>query len=384
MSKKNLVKKVIDNLIQDGVDFADLTQSALVNVDGLQGVSKTTIKRAKKEYKQEKLANQQDFKEQNIKRKIYKFLDRRPKSSLADLREALPGIQPSKVSEYHLFWKKKQEKTQQKTTEKKNRVSPRKLKEMIFNYLDTNNGSSTEDLYLKFPDAKQNSINSYLAGWKRKLKNTEKAVRGGLYEVIFKFLDQKPEATIEDTKAAFSDVPQKSIEIYHNLWLKEREESKANVVSLDDVVQEFIETGVSENLSAGSGVGRQALSQSKKGKADTIQKGTRRRGRPPLAATIKQEASLFGVCSLSTETEGVTQKSTAGSGKISSNDADLIQTMKRTIEAHNTTIFELEKEYRLLMERQSAVIKEMEAMSSDQIVEIRDFILTYFKGLQNN
>lgn len=255
------------------MDFADLTQSELVNVDGLQGVSKTTIKRAKKEYKQEKLANQQDFKEQSIKRKIYKFLDRRPKSSLADLREALPGIQPSKVSQYHLFWKKKQEKYQQKTTVKKSRVSPRKLKEMIFNYLDANNGASTEDLYEKFPDAKQNSINSYLAGWKRKQKNTEKAVRGGLYEVIFKFLDQKPEATIEDTKAAFSDVPQKSIEIYHNLWLKEREESKANAVSLDDVVQEFIETGVSENMSAASGEDRHGLSQAQTGKADTIQKG---------------------------------------------------------------------------------------------------------------
>jgi len=48
MSKKNLVKKAIDDLIQDGVDFADLTQNALTKMEGLKGVSKTTIKRAKK------------------------------------------------------------------------------------------------------------------------------------------------------------------------------------------------------------------------------------------------------------------------------------------------------------------------------------------------
>ena len=110
MSKKNLVKKAIDDLIQDGVDFADLTQNALTKMEGLKGVSKTTIKRAKKEYKQEKVVNRHDYQEQNIKRKIYKYLDKRTKASLADLREAMPGIPPAKVSEYHRYWTKKQEK----------------------------------------------------------------------------------------------------------------------------------------------------------------------------------------------------------------------------------------------------------------------------------
>ncbi len=372
MSKKNLVKKIIDDLIQDGMDFADLTQSALTEMDGLAGVSKTTIKRAKKEYKQEKLTNKKDYKEQSLKRKIYKYLDRRPRSSLADLRDAMPGVHPAKVSEYHLFWKKKQEKSQQKTTEKKSRISPRKLKEMVFNYLDSDNLASVENLYEKFPDAKQNSINSYFAGWKRKQKNTEKAIRGGLYEVIFKFLNQKPEAAINDIKAAFSDVPVKSIEIYHNLWLKERKSFEDNAVSLDDVVQEFIDTDISKI--------QRKRGRPRKEPAKAPQKQPKRRGRPPRVAASHQNIASIELAS--------TFKRKSDSNKESAdfyqNEANLIQTMKTTIEAHSMTIFELEKEYRLLMEKQSKVIKELETMPSEQILEIRDFIVTYFKGLQSN
>lgn len=375
MSKKNLVKKIIDNLIQEGTDFADITQSALSECDELKGVSKTTIKRAKKEYKQEKLVNQRDFKEQNIKRKIYKYLDRRPKSSLADLREAMPSIHPSKVSEYHLFWKKKQEKFRADKTVKKNRVSPRKLKEMVFNYLDSDNAATLETLYEKFPDAKQSSINSYFAGWKRKQKNTEKAIRGGLYEVIFKFLNQKPEATIEDIKAAFSDVPVKSIEIYHNLWVKEKEEAEKKAASLDEAVLEFIETNTADR--------KQNKQNSRLNPEGGDLKPKRKRGRPPKAENMRHNTASIelkqGVGGrLNMESKAVQSRNSGGR----QNDTYLIQTMKNTIEAHNMTIFELEKEYRLLMEQQSNIIKKLEAMPTEQITEIRDFIVTYFKGLK--
>lgn len=375
MSKKELVKQVIDNLIHKGMDFAELTQSKLSRVEGLEGVSRTTIKRAKKEYKVEKLAKKKDFKEQNIKRKIYKFLDRRPRTTLSELREAMPGISPAKVAEYHLFWKKKQEKVKQKEPVKKNSISPKKLKEMVFDYLDRHDYASLEDLIEQFPDAKQSSISSYVAAWKRKQRNTEKAIRGGLYEVIFRYLDSNPDAQLEDIKSAFEDVPLKSIEIYHNLWLREREENKAQSVSLNDVVQKFIEPEVNQAFSSAV-------------KSGINQAGSpfhpRKRGRPPRLAA--------------TRTAGATQEQTArgsaarigdgltgiGDGfvELPENDAQLIQAMKNTIEAHNLTIFELEKEYRHLMEKQSRVIKELENMPLSQITEIRDFILTYFKGLQ--
>ncbi|MBU2643470.1 hypothetical protein KKI24_02100 [bacterium] len=387
MSKKNQVKKLIDDLVQDGLDFADLTQTTLTKMDGLQDVSKTTIKRAKKEYKQEKIVNKRDYKEQSIKRKIYRYLDRKPKSSLADLREALPGIQPSKVSEYHLYWKKKQSKAFQKDVPKKSVVSPRKLKEMIFKYLDNDNNATVETLYQQFPDAKQSSINSYFAGWKRKQKNIDRTLKGGLYEVIFKFLDRKPESTIDDIKVAFSDVPIKSIEIYHNLWLKEREENRAKSVSINDIVQVFIGSDPAEDLSGKSKKSAETSSQ----KADEVPR--RKRGRPPRVADKAHRSAVIEYDPGDGRQKNPLHSTAEVAGRGLPNDADrlgiskserkLIQKLQSSIETNNSAIDELEKEYQRLLQKQSGVIKELEMMRSDQILEIKNFIITYFKGLQS-
>ena len=392
MSKKNLVKKAIDDLIQDGVDFADLTQNALTKMEGLKGVSKTTIKRAKKEYKQEKVVNRHDYQEQNIKRKIYKYLDKRTKASLADLREAMPGIPPAKVSEYHRYWTKKQEKARQKDTVKKTGISPRKLKEMVFTYLDTEINATVETLYAQFPEAKQSSIYSYFSGWKRKQKNTDKVKKGGLYEVIFRFLNSKPESSIEQIKAAFSDVPIKSIEIYHNIWLKELEEKKANAVSIDDVVQEFIGLDIaSDSKKALEQVGGSKThgNMSQDNRITEAQAPKKRRGRPPGVSVKKRTTgvvkphALFGKKEITDSARiSIGGGNRVKTGTIIGNEAKLIQSLKSTVEAHKETIFELEKEHQLLKEKQTGIIKELKTMRSDQIKEIREFIGTYMKGLK--
>jgi len=385
MSKKNLVKKVIADLIQEGTDFADLTQNELTRVGDLKGVSKTTIKRAKKEYRQEKLASHYDHQEQNLKRRIYKYLDKRPKTSLAELREAMPGVPPAKVSEYHLFWKKKRERAKPGKAIKKTLVSPRKLKEMVFQFLDADNSASLEALYKRFPDAKQSSINSYFAGWKRKQRNTEKAIKGGLYEVIFKFLNSQPAATIQDIKQAFADVPMRSIEIYHNLWLKDKkerqkqEENRAEALSLNGIIQEIIENG------AQPAPRRRGRPRKEPEYLNPV--FPRKRGRPPGRSFRSKNVSEppYTVSHQQSVQSGVLQEERQVHVGPEGNktEALLIQTMKKTIEAHNTTIFELEKEYRLLREKQSGIIKELQALPNEQIAEIRDFIVTYFKGMHS-
>ena len=70
MSKKELVKQVIDRLIKEGEDFTDLTQGYLSELSELNGVSKTTIKRAKNEYKQQNKSVKNSFKEQRLKKRI--------------------------------------------------------------------------------------------------------------------------------------------------------------------------------------------------------------------------------------------------------------------------------------------------------------------------
>lgn len=394
MSKKNLVKKIIDDLVMEGRDFADLTQSALTKMEGLEGVSKTTIKRAKKEYKQEKVINRQDYREQSIKRKIYKYLDRKPKSTLSDLREAMPDIPPAKVSEYHRYWKKKQEKAQHQGPVKSPGISPRKLKEMVFMYLDNNSTATVETLYQQFPDAKQSSVYSYFSGWKRKQKNTEKVKKGGLFEVIFKFLNRKPESTIDEIKAAFSDVPIKSIEIYHNLWLKELEDRKTNAVSIDDVVQEFIGLNTVADSQKAVEQDDGLVAQRHTGKENRIadaEMPKKRRGRPPRVPVEMKSSARVGskmAAGRSQKTDNgpvaaeirLLEKNVKTSDK-SNNEAKLIQRLRQTIETYQTTILELEKEHQRLKQRQSGIFNELKTMRADQIQDVRDFVLTYLKGL---
>ena len=168
MSKKELVKNVIEEMIDQGKDFHEITQGTLAHTKGLENVSKTTIKRAKNEYKKEKIVVKSDYKETLIKRKIYKYLDRHPKTSLSELREALPELPPNKVSEYHLFWTRKREKAKANRALKRVLISPRKLKEMVFSYLNANENATCENLFIAFPEANKSSITSYFGHWKKK------------------------------------------------------------------------------------------------------------------------------------------------------------------------------------------------------------------------
>ncbi|MBU2512864.1 hypothetical protein KJ966_16115 [bacterium] len=380
MSKKEQVKIIIDELINQGKDFHEITQGTLSQVRGLEDISKTTIKRAKNEYKKEKIVVKSNYKETLIKRKIYKYLDRYPRTSLGELRDALSEIPPSKVNEYHLFWTRKREKKVENKAKKRVMISPRKLKEMVFSYLNSNEDVTCEQLLQAFPDANKSSVTSYYGHWKKKKANHEKGKEGSLYQVVFGFLDHHPETTIENLKKSFKDVPLRSLEVYHNLWLKKKKEDseaernqvqqnesvKADVTSMDRISEpeetpsekrkSKIKSPKSAEQIFEERISSQMNKQQKRGKKPT----------PLVAAEGQNEAeTLKSPLSWEKKTSGV------------------ISEMQKTIEDQKLALTALEVEYSMLKDNfQSKLIDGFDSMTAEELSEIHEFVKTYVKGLQ--
>lgn len=344
MSKKELVKSIIDDLVNEGTDFHEITQSTLTERRELSEISKTTIKRAKNEYKKEKIVVKENYKESLIKRKIYNFLDKNPKTPLSELREAMPEIPPAKISEYHLFWKRKREKARADKKRRALLVNPRKLKEMVFNYLNTNENVTNEDLFKAFPDANRSSISSYYGHWKKKKISHEKGKEGSLYNVVFRFLDNNGESTIDDLKKSFPDVPLRSLEVYYKLWIKKQDEEKK-----------------------------------KSQKESTVEK-------EPAAQKTSQPEQKDSKVVVFDKDRKTKRKQPTGTGKetgrLTPKDKAVITDLKKTIEDQKVTLTALEVEYSFLRDNQAMIFKDIDPVNEDELEEIHEFLKTYLKGLK--
>lgn len=392
MSKKNLVKKVIDNLLKEGKEFADLTQGSLAMIDELEGVSRTTIKRAKKEYKQEKIVVQKGYIEQSIKRRIYKYLDRHPKSTLGDLREALPEVNPVKVSEYHQIWKRKKEKFQDKKVQQAVVISPRKLKEMIISYLDKQSSVTLSELYSAFPEANRSSVSSYFGQWKKKQQHLDTGKKGGLFQVFFTFLDKNPKASIQELQKNFSDVPATTLKIYQNMWLQKKKSQANETENLDEVVMKLVDELIEEEPSK-KVIKTTSEKISKDVTADIS--GTPKNNKRKNVQITKSAKNGKVIQSIEESDGGVLKnqleipKNEIIVHPVETNknsqlivDKELIHVLKSTIDAQKTTIRVLKSEHSMLKEKQGELFPEFENMNDMELKEIKDFLMTYINGLR--
>jgi hypothetical protein len=360
MSKKELVKNIIDELIVQGKDFHEITQGTLVQVKGLENISKTTIKRAKNEYKKEKIVVKSNYKETLIKRKIYKYLDRYPKTTLSDLREALPEIPPAKISEYYLYWTRKREKAKTHKVQKRVIVNPRKLKEMVFNYLNNSEEATCEDLFKAFPEANRSSVTSYFGHWKKKRTHHEKGKEGSLYHVIFRFLDSHPDSTIDTLHQSFADVPKRSLEVYLNLWQKKQGEAQENQAESDinDLEKNKLK--------------HERVKRVKQAKAKTSEKHS------------AVEHPFGGLQTLKRRKQKTVKKpETVEFSSISPLENKQIRELKQKIEEQKLTLTALEVENSLLKDNfQSNLIEGFESMTHSELKDVKEFIKTYVKGME--
>lgn len=363
MSKKELVKNIIEELIVQGKDFHEITQGTLVHVKGLENISKTTIKRAKNEYKKEKIVVKSNYKETLIKRKIYKYLDRYPKTSLSDLREALSEIPPAKISEYFLYWTRKREKTKTLRAQKRVLVNPRKLKEMVFNFLNNNEEANCEDLFKAFPEANKSSVTSYFGHWKKKRTHHEKGKEGSLYHVIFRYLDNHPASTIDTLHQSFTDVPKRSLEVYLNLWQKKQAETQENRATSNKSSQRHKSKPESNRLQ-----------KEQKEKAiisellDAINP-VKSEGKPAKKRSMK----------------GPKKPETVEFKSISPLDNEKINELKQKIEEQKLTLTALEVENSLLKDNfKSNLIEGFESMTRTELKDVKEFLKTYVKGMETS
>ena len=393
MSKKELVKQVIDRLIREGEDFSDLTQGYLSEVTELIGVSKTTIKRAKNEYKQQNESVKNNYKEQKIKKRIYKYLDRYQKATLGDLREEFPNIIPSKVSEYHLFWKRKQENKLKKNQRAAELITPRKLKEMVFNYLDEHPSATSDQLNGIFVNANRSSVSSYFNSWKKKqLVDKESVKKGSLVQVLFDFLDKKPAATIIDLQKAFADVHRKSLEIYHSLWQKKHAESEVTIV--ETIKQEVLQLVEKNNGSVDHNPSGKATIHEKSAEVGSIDYLHTDEELHKLRVGSGQSQSV-GTNAKSKSSDKKTPRlaKNAIQKKVNSynrkipveNDAikhDLIQSLESTIEAQKTIIESLNFEQQLLQQKKKSLLFSNVEMNEQELAEVKDFLAYYLQGFK--
>lgn len=400
MSKKQIVIETIDRLIQGGEDFCDLTQGYLSELKELQGVSKTTIKRAKNEYKQQNTSIKNNFKEWQIKKRIYKYLDKNPKASLGDLREEFPNVIPPKVSEYHLFWKRKQEKKRQKDHKNIGVITPRKLKEMVFKYLDANPYTTSEQLATVFTNANRSSVSSYFNNWKKKqLVDKESVKKGSLIQVLFDYLDKNPASDIDDLKKAFVDVHKRSLEIYFSLWKKKHEESEVKIVETikQEVLQLVEQNNGSEDQQEGKvsienlgSTGNINLSESLIGKtrlrhsrtSESDKSGTETLNEKSLATTGKEGHTLPVKAVAESKTTQNRKIINRSSTETDAFDYDLIASLENTIEAQKTIIDVLNFEQHVLRQQNRTILSDSLDIDEEEMVEVRDFLALYLEGFK--
>jgi len=401
MSKKILVKQVIDRLIKEGEDFSDLTQGYLSGLSALEGVSKTTIKRAKSEYKQQNASIKNNYKEQRIKKKIYKFLDRYPRASLGDLREEFPNIIPPKVSEYHLFWKRKQEKKLKKDQKALGVITPRKLKEMVFKYLDESPYTTAEQLSAVFAEANRNSVNSYFNHWKKKqLVDKESVKKGSLVQVLFDYLDKNPSSTIDDLQKAFTDVHKKSLEIYFSLWRKKHQESEVTIVETikQEVLQLVEKSNGTEEIAASldapdlEKTGQEILPNEITSDESLIKThpDSLKENRNELAPVARRQNKPEG----KKPAQRVYTKQIAVSKAILKDnlptsvdegvlEQDLISCLENTIEAQKAIIEVLNFEQHALKQKKEKLRYTSLDMSDKELAEVKDFLALFLEGYKH-
>ena len=393
MSKKELVKQIIDRLIREGEDFSDLSQSYLSELHELDGVSNTTIKRAKNEYKQQNERVKNNYKEQRIKKQIYKYLNRYPKATLGDLREEFPNIIPPKVSEYHLFWKRKQEKKLKKDQKGTDSITPRKLKEMVFNYLDEHPSVTTEQLNSVFENSNRSSLTSYFNSWKKKqMVDKESVKKGSLVQVLFDYLDKKPTSSIRDLQKAFTDVHRKSLEIYHSLWQKKRKDSEVTIV--ETIKQEVLQLVEKNNGSEGDIEPEYVESSADTSEDDTarytnVQKSLRKSD----GDNNQFQMDTAGSKSKRKPLNNTPAKSTPKTSKKTVNDGiraastekddlkrDLILSLENTIEAQKTIIDSLNFEQQVLKQKKKSLLFSSIEMDEQELARVKDFLTYYLEG----
>lgn len=184
---------------------------------------------------------------------------------------------------------------------------------------------------------------------------------------VFSFFDKNPDASMEDLRNAFPEANKVSISNYRYQWKKENE-GAGKKKSAKDRVFEYL------------------------GKNPTINFTDLRKALPAInpssvSAYHSQWKKSQGMLPKEPKTRKTTKSASTqkGARKVSNNSGsnqELVNALRATIDAQQGTIEAMKMQNKMLKEKQSSIIAELEGLNQDQIKEIQKIMATYIKGMR--
>jgi hypothetical protein len=243
---------------------------------------------------------------------------------------------------------------------------------------------------------------------------THSRTTAGIQKQIFRYLEARPEATVEELHDAFSNIERQRLVEYHRLWLNKYQPDrvKSGSMSLQRRVFEFLKERPEATMRALEEVFPAAnkktlynyLDQWRKEKAaQDPGKSAKQRiseyldQHPDANTQALQEAfpeikpsSLGTYQSLwrnsRSAVDGIELKDHLDTTPPvhNHNAEEIIQALKNTVETQKRTIETLKSQNELLKKRQAFMFPELEGLSKETIQRTEMIIRTFIKGLKSD
>ncbi len=178
---------------------------------------------------------------------VFNYLKDHPKATLKDVLAALPKLKETTVKRY-FFENRKLKKNSDKDIKKEgvrpkrksdNKISKKtatstSIRQKVFDFLQNNPDASLEQLTTAFSKSKKGTLSNYRSQWKKEKSSTEDQFVNTT--VIFEFLDQHPTSNLNDLREVFPEAGNKLITIFRS-W-KNKQKGSSPTSSKSSVAEE--------------------------------------------------------------------------------------------------------------------------------------------------
>lgn len=214
MHKKDQVKQVIEQYIQKGRDFFELTPSFLENTTELKGFSERTLKRGRTEYKLEhpEIIKTHSRSTASAKKRVLKYLDKSPQASPKELGAIFPDVEKKVLSTARDLWKNEH-------TSEMNKKTAGSLRKSVFGFLEKNPQATPNNVTSAFAGHNPKTVANYHDQW---LKEHGPKKKVSLKQRILDYMNENPGADLKQLREAFADTKTASINTYFSLWKNNR------------------------------------------------------------------------------------------------------------------------------------------------------------------
>ncbi len=239
---------------------------------------------------------------------------------------------------------------------KKHSRNTANLKKKISKYLTKSPKATPKELSIVFPDIDKKLLTRTRNLWKKEQPSSRASREShSLRQNVFDFLEQNPQTTLGRIEKAFPKSNKKTVSNYLDQWRKEHTPQRRE--SLKQRITDYMDTNPKTDLLKL----REVFFETK-------------------PASVNTYFSLWK----NNHIQASSKKTPRGAHqlKIKSEDSDIVQALKTTIEAQSKTIDALKSQNEILKERQVIAFPELERMSSDEVKTVEKVIKTFIRGIK--